>query len=90
MAANAEFFMSYAVVPDGPEHSHVEIRIRAEDGADGDALVAAARSFIEEDIHACERIQAGLTHPGSPSGRWPESTKRPSPRSTSNLLALLA
>jgi Rieske 2Fe-2S family protein len=63
MASNAEFFMSYAVVPESAERSHVEIRIRAEAGADGDALVAAARSFIEEDINACERIQAALRSP---------------------------
>ena len=30
MASNAEFFMSYAVVPDAAERSHIEIRIRAE------------------------------------------------------------
>jgi choline monooxygenase len=63
LASNAEFFMSYAVVPDGPAHSHIEIRVRAEEGADGDALVAAATSFIAEDIHACERIQAALHSP---------------------------
>jgi choline monooxygenase len=60
LAANAEFFMSYAVVPDGPAASHIEVRVRAEAGADGDALIEAARSFIDEDILACERIQLAL------------------------------
>ncbi|MBV8961427.1 MAG: hypothetical protein JO087_21905, partial [Actinobacteria bacterium] len=35
----------------------------AEAGADGDALLEAARSFIDEDIHACERIQAAMASP---------------------------
>ena len=30
------------------------------DAADADALVAAARSFIDEDIEACERIQMAM------------------------------
>jgi phenylpropionate dioxygenase-like ring-hydroxylating dioxygenase large terminal subunit len=63
MAANAEFFMSYAVVPVGPAECRMEVRIRAEAGADGDALLEAARSFIDEDIHACERIQAAMESP---------------------------
>ena len=90
MASNAEFFMSYAVVPDGPEHSHVEIRIRAEEGADGDALVAAARSFIEEDIHACERIQAGLRSPWFTVGPLAREHEAPITAFHHNLLALLA
>ncbi|MBV9665663.1 MAG: aromatic ring-hydroxylating dioxygenase subunit alpha [Actinobacteria bacterium] len=63
LAANAEFFMSYAVVPVGPAECRMELRIRAEAGADGDALLDAARSFIDEDIHACERIQAAMASP---------------------------
>jgi Rieske 2Fe-2S family protein len=63
MAANAEFFMTYAVVPDAADRSHVEVRIRAEPGADGAALVEAARSFIDEDVRACEQIQTGLRSP---------------------------
>ena len=63
MASNAEFFMSYAVVPEAVDRSHIEIRIRAEPGANGAALVDAARSFIAEDVSACERIQAALQSP---------------------------
>ena len=37
--------------------------MRAEPGADADGLLAAARSFIDEDIAACERIQAALASP---------------------------
>lgn len=58
MASAAEFFITYAVIPLGPDRSRVELRARAEPGADPAALVAAARSFIDEDITACEAIQA--------------------------------
>ena len=90
MASNAEFFMSYAVVPDGPASSHVEIRIRAEDGADGEGLIRAARSFIEEDIHACERIQAALTSPWFDVGPLAQEHEAPITAFQRNLMALLA
>jgi nitrite reductase/ring-hydroxylating ferredoxin subunit len=44
-------------VPVATDRTRIELRIRAERHSDGDALVAAARSFIAEDIAACERIQ---------------------------------
>jgi len=62
-AVSAEFFISYAVVPEAPDRSRVELRIRAETTADPAPLLAAARSFIDEDIAACERIQAALASP---------------------------
>jgi phenylpropionate dioxygenase-like ring-hydroxylating dioxygenase large terminal subunit len=62
-AVSAELFMSYAVVPTGPATSTVQIRVRAEPGADGNALLAAARSFVDEDVSACERIQAAMASP---------------------------
>lgn len=57
MASAAEFFVTYAVFPVAPGRSRIELRVRAEAGADADALVAAARSFIDEDISACEQVQ---------------------------------
>jgi hypothetical protein len=62
-AVSAEFFIGYAVVPEAPDRSRVELRIRAEPAADATRLLAAARSFIDEDIAACERIQAALASP---------------------------
>ncbi|MEY2570694.1 MAG: hypothetical protein QOE63_1044 [Acidimicrobiaceae bacterium] len=64
LASNAEFFMTYAVIPVAPNETRMEVRIRAEPGAEPEPLLDAVRSFIDEDIHACERIQAAL---GSPS-----------------------
>jgi Rieske 2Fe-2S family protein len=90
MASNAEFFMSYAVVADSAERSHVEIRVRAEPEADGDALVAAARSFIEEDVHACERIQASLLSPWFEVGPLARTHEAPITAFQQNLLDLLA
>lgn len=62
-AVSAEFVISYAVVPVAPDRSRVELRVRAEPAADAVGLLAAARSFIDEDISACERIQAALASP---------------------------
>jgi hypothetical protein len=62
-AVSAEFVISYAVVPEAPDRSRIELRVRAEPGADASGLLAAARSFIDEDIEACERIQAALASP---------------------------
>jgi len=90
MASNAEFFMSYAVVPEGPDRSHVEIRIRAEPDADGLSLVGAARSFIEEDVHACERIQTALSSPWFAVGPLARTHEAPITTFQQNLLDLLA
>ena len=60
MATSAEFFVTYAVFPVSPSRSRIELRVRAEPGASPDALVAAARSFIDEDIAACEQVQRVL------------------------------
>lgn len=64
MAATADYFATYAAFPVSPTETRIELRIRAEDAERGDALVAAARSFIDEDVLACEQIQEVI---GSPS-----------------------
>jgi Rieske 2Fe-2S family protein len=90
LAANAEFFMSYAVVPEGPASSHIEVRIRAEQGADGDALLEAARSFIDEDIRACERIQSALASPWFAVGPLASAHEAPITVFHQNLLAAMS
>jgi phenylpropionate dioxygenase-like ring-hydroxylating dioxygenase large terminal subunit len=57
MACSASFFITYRAVGVAPEQTRVELRVLAEPDGDGDALVEAACSFIEEDLDACERIQ---------------------------------
>jgi choline monooxygenase len=89
LAANAEFFMSYAVVPLGPTESVIEVRMRAEPGADAEALIGAARSFIDEDIDACERIQQGLASPTFEVGPLAQKHEAPITEFHENVLAML-
>jgi Rieske 2Fe-2S family protein len=63
VATASEFFATYQATPLAPDRTRIELRVRAEAGADADALVAATRSFIEEDIEACERVQAATSSP---------------------------
>jgi phenylpropionate dioxygenase-like ring-hydroxylating dioxygenase large terminal subunit len=89
-AVSAEFFISYAVVPTGPASSRVELRVRAEPGADARGLLEAARSFIDEDIVACERIQAALASPWFAVGPLARDHEAPIAAFHTNLLAALA
>jgi Rieske 2Fe-2S family protein len=57
MASEASYFITYACQPVAPDRSIVDLRIRAEPSADTEALLAGAKSFIVEDIEACEGIQ---------------------------------
>ncbi len=63
MASASEFWISYQVSPLAPDRSVIDLRVRAEPGADADRLLAAARSFIDEDIFACEQVQAIVKAP---------------------------
>lgn len=89
LAVSAEFFVSYAVVPEAPDRSRVELRVRAEPGADAAVLVAAVRSFIDEDIVACERIQAALASPWFAVGPLAREHEAPIADFHANLLAAL-
>jgi Rieske 2Fe-2S family protein len=87
MASNAEFFMSYACVPVSPCESRIEVRMRAEPGADADALLEAARTFIDEDILACERIQRAMESPWFEVGPLAREHEAPIAVFHENLLA---
>jgi choline monooxygenase len=89
-AVSAEFFISYAVVPEAPDRSRVELRVRAEPGADAAAILAAARSFIDEDIRACERIQAATASPWFAVGPLAREHEAPIADFHRNLLAALS
>jgi Rieske 2Fe-2S family protein len=60
MATSASFFLTYRAVAVEPEVTRVEVRVFGEADSDGDELVATARSFIEEDLEACVRIQQAV------------------------------
>ena len=89
MAVSAEFVITYAAVPVAPDRTRIELRVRAEPGADADGLLAAARSFIDEDIAACERIQAALTSPWFAVGPLARDHEAPITAFQRNVLAAL-
>lgn len=58
MASEASYFITYACQPVAADRSLIDLRIRSHPGADVEALLAGAKSFILEDIAACEGIQS--------------------------------
>ena len=58
-----DYFATYDATPLGPGRTVLTLRVRAPEGADGAALVAAVRSFMSEDVDACERMQRGASSP---------------------------
>jgi phenylpropionate dioxygenase-like ring-hydroxylating dioxygenase large terminal subunit len=77
MAASSTFFATYTIRPLGPDRSWIDLRIRAEPDADADALVATTRAFIDEDIAACEQVQAALHSPRFSVGPLARTHERP-------------
>jgi hypothetical protein len=57
-ATESEFFMSYVPTPVAADRCVIDVRIRAEAGADAEMLIAAAKDFMLEDVAACEAIQS--------------------------------
>lgn len=60
MATSAEFFATYVARPTGPASMQVDLRVRAEPGADPARLLGSLQSFISEDITGCEGVQATI------------------------------
>jgi choline monooxygenase len=77
MATAAEFFATYVAEPVDPDHTVIDLRIRAEPDADPDALRAALCSFIDEDVRACEAVQAGIRSPAFSVGPLAREHERP-------------
>jgi Rieske 2Fe-2S family protein len=77
MATAAEFFATYQAEPIGPDRTVIDLRIRSENGADADALVDALRSFITEDVTACEAVQAAVASPAFEVGPLAAEHERP-------------
>ncbi len=63
VATSAEFFATYQAVPLAPDRTRIELRVRTEADADPAVVLATTRGFIEEDILACEQIQAAVRSP---------------------------
>jgi choline monooxygenase len=57
------YFASYDAMPIGPDRTRLTLRVRAPAGADADGLVHSIRSFMAEDVNACEQMQVGAASP---------------------------
>ena len=77
MASAAEFFATYVAEPIAPDHTTIDIRVRAEPGADAAAVLDAVESFIREDIEACERVQQAAGSPVFAVGPLARELERP-------------
>jgi Rieske 2Fe-2S family protein len=71
------YFATYDATPLGPDRTHLTLRVRATDDADPDALVQSIRSFMAEDVHACERMQAGAASPHFTVGATARTHEQP-------------
>jgi len=63
IATAAEFVATYEAIPLAHDRTRIVLRVRAEADADAASLSASVQSFIREDIHACEQVQAGMASP---------------------------
>jgi len=89
MASAAEFFATYVAEPVAADHTVIEVRVRAEATADADAILDALRSFIAEDIAACEAVQAGVRSPAFAVGPLARDLELPITNFHTNVLARL-
>jgi choline monooxygenase len=86
IATAAEFFATYVAEPVGPDRTVIDLRIRAEQGADASAVLDAVRSFIDEDITACEAVQEAVESPAFAIGPLAQSHEQPITAFHSHLL----
>ncbi len=57
------YFATYDATPIAPDRTRLTLRVRSTKDADADALVASIRSFMAEDVEACERMQEAASSP---------------------------
>jgi phenylpropionate dioxygenase-like ring-hydroxylating dioxygenase large terminal subunit len=57
------YFATYDATPLGPDRTQLTLRVRSTEDADAAGLVESIRSFMAEDVHACERMQVGASSP---------------------------
>lgn len=77
MATAAEFFATYVAEPVAPDRTVISLRVRAEEGADAALLLGALRSFIEEDVVACEAVQVAVSSPAFSVGPLARAHEEP-------------
>ena len=89
MAASTEFFTTYAIHPVDPGRSWIDLRVRAEPDADVDRVTASIRAFIDEDVAACEQVQAAVPARRFGVGPLARTHERPITTFHTNLLDAL-
>ena len=58
-----DYFATYDAQPIDAARTRLTLRVRAEDPAKAGALVESIRSFLSEDVAACEQMQIGASSP---------------------------
>ena len=89
-ATGAGFFMTYQCIPRGPEHTTIDLRVRAEPGTDHDVdgfLAMVSTVLHAEDGAACEQIQAALRSPAFGVGPLASQHELPITRFHESVLA---
>jgi phenylpropionate dioxygenase-like ring-hydroxylating dioxygenase large terminal subunit len=85
-----EYFATYDAEPVAPGRTVLTLRVRARADADADALVASIRSFMAEDVAACERMQQGAASPWFGVGALASTHEEPIRRFHASLLRAVA
>jgi Rieske 2Fe-2S family protein len=63
VVTTGDYLATYDARPAGPACTDVTLRVRSTPDADADGLVASIRSFLAEDIAACEAMQTAAASP---------------------------
>jgi phenylpropionate dioxygenase-like ring-hydroxylating dioxygenase large terminal subunit len=71
------YVATYDASPLAPDRTLLTLRVRAVPGADAEALVSSIRSFMAEDMQACERMQDGTASPHFGVGAMAERHEEP-------------
>jgi choline monooxygenase len=80
-----DYFATYDAQPISPDCTSLTLRVRAQDPGRAEALVTSIRSFMAEDVAACERMQAGASSPAFGVGALARSHEAPIIRFHSSL-----
>jgi Rieske 2Fe-2S family protein len=63
IVTTGDYLATYDARPVDPGRTAMTLRIRSSPGADGAALVASVRTFLAEDVKACEAMQTATRSP---------------------------
>jgi choline monooxygenase len=85
-----EYFATYDAEPVAPGRTILTLRVRSSAEADADSLVASIRSFMAEDVAACERMQRGAASPWFGVGALASTHEEPIRRFHTSLLRAVA